>query len=315
MKKILFTLLFLAVFSVVDSIAATIEKQTFEFAVKEGKTLRLDVYNDSSDKRTKPCFMFAFGGAFISEERDSQNNVEYLTRLAENGYVAVGFDYRLGLQEAGGADLSNPLEIVNVLNNAIEMAVEDLFDATNFVLKNADQLHVDKSLIIANGSSSGAIAALQGEYNIVNKTELSKRLPEGFNYAGIVSFAGAIFSTNGDLEWNNPTAPMLLFHGDADNRVPYDKVEMFNIGFYGSKHIAEQMKAKQSPYQFFSVTNAGHEVATDPMVLNVADVKLFVDQLVIAKRPYMIDTEVDEVGKPEQNKSFEILDYIMSNFK
>ena len=71
------------------------------------------------------------------------------------------------------------------------------------------------------------------EYAICNKSKLTERLPQGFNYAGTIAFAGAIFSTSGDLKWQTAPSPIQMFHGDADRNVPFDKTEMLQVGLYG----------------------------------------------------------------------------------
>lgn len=75
----------------------------------------------------------------------------------------------------------------------ISMAVEDLYDATAFIVDKADEWGIDSSQIVACGSSAGAITVLHGEYALCNASPLVQHLPVGFRYAGIVSFAGAIF--------------------------------------------------------------------------------------------------------------------------
>ena len=62
-------------------------------------------------------------------------------------------------------------------------------------LKHGTQI----DLLIDRSDKSISICEMKycnGEYEISNNTELAKRLPEDFNYAGVISFAGAnIFIT------------------------------------------------------------------------------------------------------------------------
>jgi len=298
-----------------NDVDRNIEKETFLFAVKGTDSLFLDKYNlpDINTEEKKPCVIFMFGGGFVGGIRDRENYLPYFYHLVEKGFNVVSIDYRLGLKNVGGEDL-NARKFISIFENAINIAVADLFDATNFVLRNADEWNIDKDMIIANGSSAGAISVLHGEYNICNKTELAKKLPAGFNYAGIISFAGAIFSSNGNIKWKNKPAPLLLFHGDADRNVPYNKVELLQYGFYGSKHISKQVKDMQSPFYFYDVENAAHEMADIPMNVNREEIGIFLDRYILGKKPLMKHSEVKEIGKPTLDKNLGIRDYIEANF-
>lgn len=298
-----------------NDIDENIKKETYLFAVKGTDSLFLDKYNlpDIQTAQKKPCVIFMFGGGFVGGMRDRENYVPYFHYLVQKGFNVVSIDYRLGLKNVGGEDL-NAKKFISIFENAINIAVEDLYDATNFVLRNADKWNIDKKMIIANGSSAGAISVLHGEYNICNKTELAKKLPADFNYAGVISFAGAIFSSNGNIKWQNKPSPLLLFHGDADRNVPYNKVELLQYGFYGSKHIAKQLENIQSPYYFYDVENAAHEMADIPMNINREEIGIFLDRVILGKRPLMIHSEVKEIGKPQLDKNLGIRDYIESNF-
>lgn len=315
MKKI-FLLIALGICILNTNISANpvIDKTTFIYSIKGNDTLRLDKYEVPDLGQKKPCVIFVFGGGFVNGNRDNNFNAEYMHRLAEMGYVSIAIDYRLGMKKVKGSQSSNPMEIVNLLGNTISMAVEDLFDATSFVLNNSEEWNINKEQVIANGSSAGAITVLQAEYDICSNGMLSKKLPDNFNYAGVIAFAGAVFSTNGDLKWEKRPAPIQMFHGNGDSNVPYDKVEMFNLGLYGSKHIAEQMREMQSPYYFYDVNNAAHEVAGDPMLENLSEIDSFIRNYVIKKKSWMIHTKMEQIGKPEIKKNFELKDYIKSNY-
>ncbi|MDR2951328.1 MAG: alpha/beta hydrolase [Prevotella sp.] len=307
-------ILFLSLFVCIGiSANGGIDKQIFTYSVKDGNTLQLDKYSLKNEtvNEAKPCIIFMFGGGFANGKRDDNYYVEYFNKLVNKGYIVVSIDYRLGMKNAGlQTDL---MRSVVTLNNSISMAVEDLFDATLFVIEHADEWGIDKNVIIANGSSAGAISVLQGAYNISNKTKLAQVLPGDFNYAGVISFAGAIFSMDGDLKWKDAPAPIQMFHGDADSNVPYDKIEMYNIGFYGSKHIAEQFDSLNYPYFFHKIEDAAHEIANDPMVDNLDEINIFIDRLVLDKKQLMINTVVKQIGKPIMKKDFQIEDYIKAN--
>jgi len=292
-----------------------IDKQTFAYSVRDNDTLFFDKYDMPEITGNKPCVIFVFGGGFSSGERDSNQNARYMQKLAESGYIAIAIDYRLGMKNVKPDLNSDPMAFVNLLENTIRIAVEDLFDATAYVLQNADAWNIDKNLIIANGSSAGAVTVLQAEYAICTNQEIAGKLPDGFNYAGIIAFAGAIFTTNGDLNWINKPAPIQMFHGDADRNIPYDKLEMFNLGFYGSKHISEKLDQMQANYYFYDVTDAAHEMAGKPMENNLNEINSFIKDFVIEKQNKIVNSKIRLLGKPTMKKDFEIIDYIQSNYQ
>ena len=121
------------------------------------------------------------------------------------------------------------------LRKAIDMAVEDVYDATNWLIVRAGSLGIDTSRIILSGSSSGAITILQSEYYRQNENPLSKKLPANFKYAGTISFSGAILSFNWGLSYRQPPAPALMFHGTGRIKLSYiTRIGFLNKGFYGS---------------------------------------------------------------------------------
>lgn len=303
-----------------------IKKETFIYSIKGQDTLRLDKYDLPSLDKDRPCVIFLFGGGFIQGNRDSKGYLPFFHQLANNGYSVVSIDYRLGLKKAseerkrtknanGNKAKMDLLQSLGILTNSINMAVEDLYDATNFIVNHAQDWKIDKSAIITSGSSAGAITVLHGEYELCNNRVLSRKLTKDFKYAGVIAFAGAIFDGDGDLQWATTPAPIQLFHGDADKNVPFNSitVEFAKAGLYGSKYIADKLDAVNSPYYFYQVENAGHELAFNPMRENWNEIKSFLDKLVLGKQNRIINTCVKEPGKPEVKKDFTILDFIRFN--
>ena len=197
---------------------------------------------------------------------------------------------------------------------AVSMAVEDLYDATAYVVSRAEDWAIDPAAIVANGSSAGAITVLQGEYGLCNRQPQSARLPEGFRYAGLISFAGAVLEPEGPLKWAQAPAPIQFFHGNADSNVPYDKLVQQNMGFYGPASIAPSLASLPSPYYFYTVDNAAHEIAIEPMNANRAEILIFLDRMVFGGQKLMLDSRVSRIGAPILNKNFTLMDYVRKNF-
>ena len=266
-KRILYATIALVTFS---TIATANEKQTPEpdgtylFTSRDTCDLYLDIYNPVAGSerfvngKEKPTILFMFGGGFIRGTRDDAGYGKWFRMLTENGYGVISIDYRLGLKGSNKVGVAQ----VNVLDKAIHMAVEDLFSATIFIIDNAEQLGVDPSNIVISGSSAGAISVMQAEYEICNGTSWAAVLPEGFNYAGVMSFSGAILSREGkvDFKKHNP-APTLMLHGTIDELVPYKQIAILNLGFFGSGKLVERYAKYDCNYNMYHFIDYGHEIA------------------------------------------------------
>jgi predicted esterase len=262
-------------------------KQTFVYAVKNGSALALDVYTikDADHAVKKPAILFMFGGAFVTGRRDDTIYNAYFNSLTENKYVVISISYRLGLKGVRHVSKFN----IKPFKDAVDMAVADAYDATNWVSGHADSLGIDESMIILSGSSSGAITTLTAEFERKNEYAAAARLPVGFEYAGLVTFSGAILSFEGKLKFKNPPAPRLMFHGTDDKIVPYKKIRFFNKGFYGSAWIAKYLKEHTIPYYLYSEEGMGHEIAVLPMMDKLPVMLDFLDDYIREHKPYEVE--------------------------
>lgn len=276
------------------TIDADIEKKTFTFATRDSTALQLDVYRYSGTPANSPCVMFVFGGGFVRGSRDANIYNRYFNTLVKNNYVVISISYRLGMQ---GAKRITPFR-VKPLRTAIAMAVEDLYDATNWTLKNSHTLGIDPAKIILSGSSAGAITILQADYEKCNGHDIAKVLPENFRYAGVIAFAGAVLSFNGALKYRNLSpAPTMLFHGTKDNLVIYNKIRFLHKGFYGSSHIAKVFRKKKYPYYIYREVGMGHESSYTPMNNKQQEILWFIEQYILNKKPYLMDISFDNLQK------------------
>ena len=236
---------------------------TFMYAKRDTCDLFMDVYDPAEGSIReaygieKPTVIFMFGGGFIHGTRDDADYHKWFRMMTENGYRVISIDYRLGLK---GSDKVGVAQ-VNGLDKAIHLAVEDLFSATNFILDNADQFGVNPSNIVISGSSAGAISVMQAEYEIANATQWASVLPAGFNYAGVMSFSGAILSREGKVDFKKSPCPTLMLHGTSDELVPYDQIKVFNLGFFGGGKLVERFKKYGLNYNMYHFTDYGHEIA------------------------------------------------------
>ncbi len=299
-------------------IAASAQKQTVQFATSGNERLELDYYKAKNTVGKRPCVIFVFGGGFATGVRDAQKYTAYFDMLTANGYDVASIDYRLGLKATQSPDYKQEdvglRETIVTMKRAVNYAAEDLLRATRYILEHADEWQIDTSKIVASGSSAGAITALQAENYICNGHELAQILPDGFNYAGVIAFAGAIFSTDGKPTWASMPCPIMLFHGTSDCNVPYRKAAIFGIGYYGSESIAEQLQSMGAPYWFYSAEYRSHTMAEEPMVKNHAEILRFLEQYVIEGQRLQKEERIVDLSREKQPTNFSIKQYLSSNY-
>lgn len=313
MKKYIITII--AIFIAICAMGSNANKNSYLYAVKGTDSLYLDHYV-SPVVGNRPCMIFMFGGGFVQGTRNNEGYLPYFQFLNDKGIDVVSIDYRLGLKSLTTMkELPSIKETIGMLNNAVKIAVEDLFSATLFILDNAERWHIDPNMIITSGSSAGAISVLQAENAICNRTQSAAVLPQDFNYAGVISYAGAIFSVDGKPEWENAPCPIMFFHGSADAQVPYEKATMLGIGFYGPKYLVKEFDKEQWPHWFYDIEYHTHAISYLPMYENQNEITTFINDFVIKKRPLQITTTVRDGDLPKRDTKFKVMDYIDANFK
>ena len=268
---------------------------TYLFVQRDTCDLFMDVYNPASGSNTtafgleKPTVIFMFGGGFIGGTRDDADYHKWFRQMTENGYRVISIDYRLGLKGSNKVGVAQ----VNVLDKAIHMAVEDLFSATNFILDNADQFGVRPDNIVISGSSAGAITVMQAEYEIANNTAWASVLPAGFNYAGVMSFSGAILSREGKVDFKNEPCPTFMLHGTSDKLVPYNQIKLFNLGFFGGGKLVDRFKKYGLNYNMFHFVDYGHEIAESMGTTLDLQIK-FLETNVMRKKMRIVEAWIDD---------------------
>ena len=254
MKKIL---LILSLFLVGMTTFAQ-NMKTYQYAERDTLNLYLDFYTPENVNDSTICMVYVFGGGFIGGHRDGEWEKAYFKQLVDAGFMVASIDYRLGLIGAKNLSVFNtdPLEI------AVYMATEDAISALAYLLEHAKELKINKDYIVMIGSSAGAITSLQTDYAMCNGYLNSDILPEDFRLAGVVSYAGAIFSHEGLVKYrNHDPAPTMLFHGMRDNLVSYKGVSLGNIGFFGADALVKRFEKYNYPYFARRFEDYGHSIA------------------------------------------------------
>lgn len=294
MKRIL--IVFAALMMAAAAFAEEIKPdRTVVFAQIDTTVLGMDLYIPKDDAPLHKCVIFAYGGGFKDNNQRSKITRTFCRTLADDGIFAIAIDYRLGLKGFSGK--SNPIAMIKPLENSIQMAAEDMFRAVNCVLDHAGEWRIDPNSIILCGSSAGAITALQADYELCNRTEMTAGIPEDFRFAGIISFAGAVFSKEGRCDYRvHDPAPTFMLHGTADKLVTYKKIAIGRLGFYGSSTLVKRFKKFQWPHKIMRFEDEGHSVA-NRMMDNYEDVIWFIDNMAVGKRNLRIDETVKDVNR------------------
>lgn len=272
------------------------------FAHRDTCDLFLDYYKATPgsateiDGKKKPAIIFSFGGGFVSGNRDKPHYQQWIKQLNDNGYPVFSIDYRLGLK---GQSVKG-VKMIGAIKHSIYIGVEDLYSATDYILKHAVEFGVQPDNLVISGSSAGAIIALQAEYNLCNGYAPSSMLPSDFRYAGVISFSGAIFSTHGKVKYASVPAPQLLLHGTADRVVTYKSIRVFNLGLFGSSKIAHRLDKKGYPYTIVRYVDHTHDIA-DLMYYTVPEQLRFLEESVVKKTGRSSDIILDDPALPVDN--------------
>lgn len=271
---------------------ASAQSQTYCFAHRDTCDLYMDVYKPNADSvQVHPqTLVYVFGGGFIMGKRNSDDVIQYCQAMAREGYTMVAIDYRLGLKgvKKVGATHTKPLDM------AIHMAVEDLFSAVKYLLDNSSELDIDPTQIVITGGSAGAITCLQADYELCNRTSWAQEMPTDFRFAGVIPFAGAIFSREGKVEYkvHNP-APTMFLHGTADKLVNYKQIKVFNLGFFGAYPLAKRFSQMGYPYMVVRFVGIGHQVAAFSES-EIERTLWFIEHYIDKKEPLTIDISITD---------------------
>ena len=289
-------------------------KPTTYCFVEGDEPLYLDHYR-AEGEGAHPCLLFAFGGGFSHGNRADARYMPYFEMLLSQGFDVVSIDYRLGMaytnDREGGV---GPLEGAKVMYRAVNYAAEDVLRATKYIVDNASTLGIDPSLIVASGSSAGAIAVLQAENYLTNHKKYAKILPKEFNFAGVVAFAGAIYSMMSKPKWHNIPCPIMFFHGNADRNVPYRKATILAIGFYGSDYLADQLHKKGATYYFHSAHYRDHILALSPLTENHEEIISVLRRCVLGGEKMQHTNEYRAPGVEPCQTEFTVQEYLNSNY-
>ena len=297
MKRTILTLLT----ALLCALSVAQEKTTYMVAHRDTCDLFMDVYEPVAipgDTLDRPTILFVFGGGFISGRRDDPWVMPWFKLLNENGYRVVSVDYRLGLKGVRMRfDLFHLIQSANYTKAAVDMGVEDVFASVRY-LADHPELGVDMDNIVISGSSAGAMISLSCELEACNRTVRAEILPEGFHFAGVMSFAGAIMSDSGKPVYKRTPCPQLLIHGTKDGAVAYEKIGFGRWGMFGSSYLVEKvLQPAGYEYQIYRYVGHTHDMAAN-MMANWPEEKRFLEVSVMGRKRLVLDCTLDDPMMP-----------------
>ncbi len=244
-------------------------KATYNYAIKGSDTLKLDVYSPENLSPTDslPALIWMHGGGFSGGTRDNAGEIKMMEYLSNKGYIGISISYRLlrkGTETGFGCDCPKADKL-----ETFKQAAIDYLDAAKFVFENKTMLQVNPAKVIAGGSSAGAEGVLNAVYM---KPFFVEDLQEydNVNFAGVFSLAGALVNAEYITEGN--MLPTILFHGTADNLVPYGRAPHHfcspdKPGYLlldGSETISKKLDDLGESYYFHKVIGGKHELSSIP---------------------------------------------------
>ena len=227
--KTFFTAFFLSIL-IINSFGCTNESLTAEryiYKTVEGKELDLYIQFPQEKSENMPCILFFHGGGYKSGDAKDMLNSK-IKFFASLGMVAVSANYRL---MSDGK--SYPPD-----------SIEDGKSAYAWIVKNAEELGVDKKKIILAGSSAGGHLCLS--VYLCEQNTLLSDIPFLIKPAGFILYSSGlnpidwqkVIDNNHlqiDLDDYNPikllkeeTPPILCFHSKTDETVSYNDALLFS---------------------------------------------------------------------------------------
>lgn len=270
----------------IPELKESVQKETFLYSVKDGEELYMDKYVDPTvpyDGK-RPVLIYAFGGGFAMGSRSSAFQLPYYGHFTSRGFVVLAIDYRLGVKppkDGKVEDLPVPEGFETRFDYAVRIACEDMIDATAFALEHADEWGIDAGKIILSGSSAGAMTSLNAAYEVAGEREFSSRLPEEFNYGGVISLAGCIYVPETAPVWKRTPCPILFFHGSDDPTVPFNTRPQGGCWCYGSNYLHEQFVKLGYSHWLYEETGSDHIIAMTPLARNYNEIDTFIDKFVM----------------------------------
>jgi acetyl esterase/lipase len=223
----------------------------------KSKYYLLDLYRPQQATTAKaPLIIMMHGGGFKLGSKKSNSTPVFSRSFAALGFVCASINYRLSKKK--------PLGNFKDMAEGCFDALQDLQQAKQFLIQNADQFGIDTNHIILAGNSAGGMMALQAVYSSAKKltaifdsaaaVHLSDT-PFLRQITAVVNCWGGIY----DAAWlKAATIPVVSVHGGKDRVV---QPTFTAPSLYGSVVVHRALAASGTPNAVKIYSGAGHELA------------------------------------------------------
>ena len=248
--------------------------------------LHLDVFRPLNDTlRKHPLVMMVHGGSFYFGSKDDKSITRWCRHLASQGYVTASIDYRIGF-----------LPTMQSIGRAGYRAVQDAHAAMRYLVAHREEYGIDTSMLFVGGASAGAITVLNLAYMTNDsRPEFTHRgflrpelgdidtcgndIKADFRIRGIVDMWGAMPDTT---LLHGHDIPILAFHGDADDIVPYGHDYPFGLAgdlktllterMYGSSCIVDCARKHGQKANLVTFSGYKHSPHLEPDTKELNDI-------------------------------------------
>ena len=237
--------------------------QSYTYFANDSISLDLDIC--LPDERTEggsPLVIYVHGGGFSNGERGGGHKLAQY--LVQQGIACASISYTLYMKDKSfGCN-----GVLSEKVKAIQIAASQLWLATAYLNKYDDQFNIDTARVFIAGSSAGAETVLHAAHWDRGMMQMFEHsLSPAFRYAGVISGAGAIMDLN--LISAENMIPTMLFHGDADQLVPYGVAAHHYcppdspgwLMLFGSRAIAQHLQELEGTCQLTSFVGGDHSFA------------------------------------------------------
>ena len=208
-------------------IANVVKNNWFNYLKKKELNLDMDIYLPKNDTLTqRPLMMFIHGGAFFIGDKATVPYQKWCSHFASLGYVCVSINYRMGFRPNQKA-----------IERTAYQATQDAHAAMRYLISKKDIYRIDPDFLFVGGASAGSITAMnlaymrnkdrpQSSYSSFFMEDLGDIESSGntidneFKIKAIANMWGSVYNLN-ILE--NENIPIISFHGDVDEILPYGK--------------------------------------------------------------------------------------------
>ncbi|MBO4489071.1 MAG: alpha/beta hydrolase [Bacteroidales bacterium] len=234
--------------------------------------LKVDIYMPKDTFQEHPLFVLLHGGAFYFGDKGAETSRVWCEHFAKMGYVVASANYRMGFLPTKAA-----------IQRCGYEAIQDANAVMRFLIHNAQQYGIDTNNVFVGGTSAGSIIMLSMAFmtdsncpDFVRERNFKKKLGslktsgndirQPFKIKAIANMWGALYDLD---EISSRPVPIISFHGDQDNVVPFDYGIPFSdvkgkIGerlfdtMYGSKSIHERLDSLLVRNEFYPLQGKKH---------------------------------------------------------